>query len=140
MKFEWTREANARWDAEKQRIVGGQPSGIFEVPASRSGESLPGEWWRVSEDGQPVGYAWMDRTWDGAEILLAVDPTRQKHGVGTFILDQLEREAKTRGLNQLYNVVRETHPDRIAVTRWLISRGFKASDDGELKRPVNKKR
>lgn len=140
MKFDWIRENPSRWDADKARIVGTQPAGIFELEEMKSGDPVPGEWWRAASDGLTVGYAWMDRTWDGAEVLLAVDPKQQRTGVGTFMLDQLEREAAQRGLNQLYNIVRPTHPDGAAVTKWLQERGFKGSDDGELKRPVKKKK
>lgn len=140
MKFDWIRENPARWDADKARIVGGQPAGIFDFADMKVGDPVPGEWWRVASDGRTVGHCWMDRTWDGAEILLAVDPTQQRTGVGTFMLDQLEREAATRGLNQLYNVVKPTHPHGVDVTKWLISRGFTATDDGELRRPVGSKK
>lgn len=136
MKPDWIRENSSRWDADKARIVGAQPTGIFDFEGVKSGDPIPGEWWRASADGVTLGYGWMDRTWDGGEILLAVDPAQQGHGVGTFILDQLEKEAGIRGLNRLYNVVREAHPAREAVTKWLVSRGFKPTDDGELRRPV----
>ena len=139
MKYEWSREVAARWDADKVRIIGGQPEGVFDFGSPGRGEGLPGEWWRVSADSHAVGFAWMDRTWDGAEILLAVDPAHQHAGIGTFILGNLEKEAAARGLNRLYNVVRETHPKRAEVTKWLVERGFSATDDGELRRPVKVK-
>ena len=137
MKFDWVRENPSRWDADKARIVGAQPPGIFDDMAGmKSGEPVPGEWWRVADDGRTVAYAWMDRTWDGAEVLLVVDQEKRGSGIGTFILDQLEKEATTRGLNQLYNVVRPTHPQKDALTRWLQERGFKPTEGGELRRPI----
>ena len=75
---------------------------------------------------------------EDAEILLAVDPEHRRAGVGTFILNQLEKEAATRGLNYLYNVVRPEHPDREGITAWLGKRGFARSHDDEtLRRPVH---
>ncbi len=136
MKFEWIRERASRWDADKARIVGGQPQGVFDLEVPERGAAVSGEWWRVEADGRTVGYGWMDRTWDGAEILLAVDPEHQHAGAGTFILGRLEKEAAARGLNRLYNVVQENHPQRTAVTQWLCKRGFVATEDGELRRPV----
>jgi N-acetylglutamate synthase-like GNAT family acetyltransferase len=60
--------------------------------------------------------------------------------VGTFILNQLEREAATRGLNYLYNVVATTHPDRDGTAKWLAKRGFEPSHDEEsLRRRVRAK-
>ena len=51
---------------------------------------------------------------------------------GTFILDRLEDEAAERGINYLYNVVPEAHPDRVGLERWLQRRGFVASQEGGL--------
>lgn len=138
MSLEWIHEGPGRWDADKQRIVGGAPTGALVVPAAKAGDKVPGDWWRVQESGKTLGYGWMDSTWEGAEILLAVDPASRKHGVGTFIVDRLEREAAARNLNYLFNTVKPTHPDRANVTRWLENRGFTATADGELRRRVHR--
>jgi len=138
----WIHESPPRWDASKAAIVGGAPRGSLPpeyTSAARSvGEAVPGEWWRVEEDGRVVGYGWMDVTWNGGEILLAVHPEHARHGVGAYILDRLEAEARHRGLNYLYNVVQDSHPDRARVTRWLESHGFKGGEDGQLRRQVPK--
>ena len=136
MSLTWTRENPPHWDPGKAAIVGEAPAGIFELPAYKQGALLPGEWWRVEKDGSVLGYGWMDTTWGDAEILLAVAPGQQKHGVGSFILDHLEQEARARGLNHLYNSVRSSHPDRDGITRWLESRRFKPSEDGSVLRRV----
>lgn len=137
MKLEWIPESNPRWDADKQRIVGGSPAGTFALGPFAAGDSVPGTWWRAAGDGKTVGYGWMDQTWNGAEVLLAVDASARRAGVGTYILDRLEHEAASRGLNYMFNVVRPTHPQREAVTAWLESRGFHGSE-GELRRRVRK--
>jgi GNAT superfamily N-acetyltransferase len=99
---------------------------------------LPGDWWRVDDDGVVVGYGWIDYSWGDAEVLLAVDPARQSNGVGTFILDRLDEEAAARGLNYLYNVIPAAHPDKPALKRWLLQRGFTGSLEGTLfKRAVH---
>ena len=134
MGLEWVRENAPVWDTDKARIVGGVPEGIFQLPAYGPGERLPGDWWRVEDGGTVVAYGWMDTAWGDAEMLLAVDPGHHGHGVGTFVLDQLEREAAGRGINYLYNVVRDTHPDHERVTAWLESRRFEGSSDGILRR------
>ena len=136
MGLTWTRENPPHWDEEKAAIVGGAPAGIFELPNYKPGDVLPGEWWRVEDEAGVAGYGWMDTVWGDAEILLAVAPTRQKQGVGSFILDHLEEEARARGLNHLYNSVRPTHPERERVTRFLESRRFKPSRDGVILRRV----
>ncbi len=134
MGLEWVREDAPVWDGDKSRIVGGAPEGIFQLPSYEEGERLPGDWWRVEEGGTVVAYGWMDTSWGDAEMLLAVAPEHHGHGVGTFVLDQLEQEAANRGVNYLYNVVRPTHPDHDRVTAWLESRRFTGSSDGILRR------
>lgn len=138
MSLEWIHESPPQWDEHKDAIVGGAPQGIFDLSNYRGGDVIPGEWWRVADEGSVLGFGWMDATWGDAEILLAVEPGTRKRGVGTFILDHLEREAAARGLNYLYNVVHPTHPQRDAVTRWLAERGFERShDDESLRRRVS---
>ena len=137
MSFAWVHENPPHWDANKAEIVGGAPDGIFHLVGGSEGQLLPGEWWRVEDDGSIVGYGWMDCTWAAAEILLAVAANARTRGVGTFILDRLEREAASRGLNYMYNIVHPSHPDRKAVTRWLRERRFeKSHDDDQLVRRV----
>ena len=137
MPLTWIHETPPTWDSTKASIISTAPAGIFAPGEFSEGDLIPGEWWRVEEDGEVLGYGWMDCTWGDAEMLLAVAPGARNRGVGTFILDRLEREAAARGLNYLYNVVRPTHPDREKITRWLGERGFETShDDESLRRRV----
>jgi ribosomal protein S18 acetylase RimI-like enzyme len=136
MDLSWIADKPPRWDDDKARIVGGAPAGVFDARFGRceKGDMLPGEWWRVEQDGKIVGYGWLDVVWGDAEILLATDPELQGKGIGTFVLDNLEREARGKGLNYLYNIVRPTHPNRDEVSGWLKKRGFAPSEDGSLMR------
>lgn len=136
MSLDWIHESPAHWDDRKSEIFKCVPDGVFEMGDHEPGDLMPGEWWRVEEDGTTLGYGWMDCTWGDAEMLLVVDPRHVGKGVGTFILDQLEKEAGAHGVNYLYNVVRVTHPDREGITRWLKARRFAESGDGLLKRGV----
>lgn len=137
MSFEWIHEDAPRWDEAKSAIIGGAPAGVFNLANYRAGEVIPGEWWRVEQEGAVLGYGWMDAIWGEAQVLLAVDPAHRGRGVGTFILARLEREAAARGLNYLYNVVSPTHPDSRGITEWLKARGFDRShDDESLRRRV----
>lgn len=138
MPLTWIHEDNPSWDASKDRILGGAPAGVFDLSRLRQGNLAPGEWFRVEAAGTVVGYGWMDCTWGDAEVLLAVDPAARAKGIGAFILDGLEKEAASRGLNYLYNAVRPTHPEGDRVTRWLTARGFAPSGDGLLKRRVRR--
>jgi GNAT superfamily N-acetyltransferase len=138
-KLSWIAERPSRWDADKERVVGSAGAERFgekTVAAWRTAEVLPGDWWHVESDGRVVGYGWMDVTWGDAEILVAVDASERGKGVGTFILDRLEAEARSRGLNYLQNVVAVTHPEGDAVQRWLEGRRFVRDDDGRLRRSV----
>jgi GNAT superfamily N-acetyltransferase len=97
---------------------------------------LGGDWWRVEAEGKTIGYGWMDATWGDAEISLVVDPRERGRGVGTYVLEHLEHEAKERGLYYLYNEVAPSHPENDAVKQWLHGRNFAASEDGKLARAV----
>lgn len=131
MKLDWIHENPPHWDRRKAETIGGAPEGIFKPFPWAEGDLIAGEWWRVEKDGKAVGYGWMECDWAEAEILLAVDPQAQGEGIGEFILDKLETEAAERGLNYLYNTVRETHPRREAIQRWLEARKFASSIDGD---------
>jgi hypothetical protein len=54
--------------------------------------------------------------------------------VGSFILQQLEREAFARGLRYLYNEVRAEHPEYDQVMAWLCARGFARKGESALLR------
>ena len=135
----WNKEEAPRWDADKKRIVGDTPKGVFDVRYAElaDGDVVPGEWWRVEDDGSVVGFGWLDIVWGDAEILLATAADAQGKGVGSFTLSELDREARARGVNYLYNVVRPTHPDGPRVAAWLEKRGFEGSEDGSLRRKVS---
>ena len=139
MSLSWIHETSATWDDDKARIVGGAPAGIFDTRYGEleQGALVPAEWWRVEDDGRTVGFGWLDVTWGDAEILLATDVEARGKGVGTFILEHLEDEARQRGLRYLYNVVRPTHPDGETVAAWLRERGFEDERDGRLVRGVS---
>jgi hypothetical protein len=57
-------------------------------------------------------------------------------GVGDFILEHLEDEAAARGLNYIYNVIPDTHPDGTWIRNWLSTRGFHEASRGQLRRQV----
>jgi GNAT superfamily N-acetyltransferase len=135
MELAWKRDPNPRWDADKQRLFAQLPGPLFaDLRSLPAGSPVPADWWRVERGGQPVGYGWMDVTWGDAEMLVAVEPSAQRHGVGTFIIDRLDEEAARQGLRYLYNVVPAEHPSAAAVQSWLERRGFIASGEGALLR------
>lgn len=136
MALDWIAETPPRWDADKERIIGGAPSGSLPDTDWSGTDVLPGEWWRVERDGTTVGYGWLDSLWGDSEILLVVSPEGQGGGVGSFIVDRLEAESLPRGMNYLYNVVRPDHPERERVTAWLRARGFVESSDGQLRKRI----
>ena len=134
----WHHEPSPTWDADKQRVIGSAPAGALDVSYA-DGAALPGDWWAArTSDGTVVGYGWLDATWGGdAEILLAVDATAQHQGVGSFVLGRLEDEAARRGLNYVYNTVRDAHPQHDDVHDWLAVRGYRGStSDTTLRKRV----
>ena len=83
-----------------------------------------------------LGYGWMDVVWGDAEVLLAVARDQRGRGVGSFVMEQLEREAFKRGLRYVTNVVRPTHPEKDRIVGWLEKRGFASGEDGRHFRSV----
>ncbi|MBL4634456.1 MAG: GNAT family N-acetyltransferase [Kofleriaceae bacterium] len=128
------------WDAGKLRIVGGTEKGILDSRYAdiEEGSAVPCNWYRAERDGAVVGYGWVDVNWGEAEILLATSDGAQGSGVGSFILEQLDDEARRMGLAYIYNVVRPTHPQGDKVAAWLAKRGFEKNPDGRLTRQVGK--
>ena len=139
MPLAWFHEDTPKWDTGKAEVVGKTPAGVFEWSPPGLGELVPGEWFRVEDDGVVAGYGWMDCSWGDAEVSLAVSPGHRNRGVGAFIVDRLDEEAAARGVNYLYNAVRKTHPDGPRVTAWLERQGFVVSGDGLLKRRVRRR-
>jgi GNAT superfamily N-acetyltransferase len=134
----WSHEPNPTWDADKQRVIGSAPPGALDL-SYVDGAALPGDWWAArTTEGAVVGYGWLDATWGGdAEILLAVDASAQRQGVGSFVIERLEDEAAHRGLNYVYNTVRDTHPQRDDLHDWLAVRGYRGSNaDTTLRKRV----
>ncbi len=138
MNLNWRVEKPATWNEDKRRVIGGADPGIFDARfrTCKDGELLPGEWWRVEDDGRVVGYGWLDVVWGDAEVQIAVDGEHRGQGVGRFIVENLEREAMKKGLRYLYNTVRPTHPRHAEVARWLEGLKFTVKEDGALYRTV----
>jgi ribosomal protein S18 acetylase RimI-like enzyme len=135
--WHWQHQEHPVWDEDKQRVVGGQAAGIFSL-SHAPGQDLADDWWAASDaSGRIVAFGWMDVTWGEAEILLAVEPDARQAGLGSFVLDQLEHEAASRGLNYVCNVVAETHPDHDAICDWLGVRGYQGdAQSGVLRKKV----
>jgi benzoate-CoA ligase family protein len=134
----WSKEDAPCWDAAKQALFGDAELAAVGLTRPLAGEPVADEWWRVTDDaGSIVGYGWLDSEWGDARISLLVVPAERGHGYGAFILDQLEHEARRRGLNYIYNIVPATHPDRAWMTTWLSSHGFTQSSQGDLRRNIH---
>jgi GNAT superfamily N-acetyltransferase len=134
----WKHEPAPVWDADKVRVLECAPPGVFaSLRALPAGAPLAGSWGCVVRDGAPIAYGWMDITWGDAEVLLAVDDSARHQGVGTFVLDRLEEEARAAGLRYLYNVVPPEHTHPEGLTSWLLRRSFvRAGEGGLLRRQV----
>ena len=135
--MDWVKEDVPRWDSDKQRLF--DDTALLSVGMDRPGAGTPlaDEWWHVVDDeGAIVGYGWLDSEWGDAQITFFVDPSRRGEGIGSFVLDHLEDESHKRGLNYIYNVVPDSHPDRAWMTGWLQRHGLRESTHGDLRRQV----
>jgi GNAT superfamily N-acetyltransferase len=137
VSWKWEAENPPRWSAAKARVLASAPPGVFAFEGYADGDLLPGQWWRVGDEtGETLGYGWMDCNWGDGEILVAVAGDHRRKGVGSFILEHLQDEARARGLNYLYNVVPAAHPEPAALEAWLAAHGFSRHGDGRLMRGV----
>jgi GNAT superfamily N-acetyltransferase len=136
MALTWTKENSPRWDADKQRVLGPAELAAVGLAAPAPGEPVANEWWRVTDGHGVAGYGWLDSEWGDARITFVVAPGCRGRGVGGFILEHLEGEAAARGLNYIYNVVPETHPDGAWIRNWLSTHGFHEASRGQLRRQV----
>ena len=137
MALTWTKENSPRWDADKQRVLGPAELAAAGLAAPAPGEPVANEWWRVTDGHGVAGYGWLDSEWGDARITFVVAPGCRGRGVGAFILEHLEGEAAARGLNYIYNVVPETHPDGAWIRNWLSTHGFHEASRGQLRRQVD---
>ncbi|MDQ1661271.1 MAG: hypothetical protein QOJ68_1251 [Blastococcus sp.] len=135
-RLHWVKDDDPRWDTDRERVFASIEPGVFPGLTRQPGERLPSDWWRVEDDGRVVGYGWLDDVWGDAEILLGIEASARGEGAGAFTLARLEEEAAARGLNYVVNVVRDTHPDREAVTAWFTAQGFTGTEDGRLRKQV----
>jgi GNAT superfamily N-acetyltransferase len=138
-RLTWIKDDDPRWDADRDRVFGTVGPEVFPGLARGSGEQLPGDWWRVQDGDRVVGYGWLDDVWGDAEILMAIEEPARGTGAGSFTLAHLEEEARSRGLNYVLNVVRDTHPQRAAVTDWFLAHGFSGTEDGALRKQVHER-
>ena len=136
MTLTWTKENSPRWDEDKQRIFGPAELAAAGLPAPSPGDPVPNEWWRVTNGNGAAGYGWLDSEWGDARITFVVAAGQRGRGVGDFILEHLEDEAAARGLNYIYNVVPDSHPDGAWIRNWLSTHGFHETSRGLLRRQV----
>ena len=136
MTLTWTKENSPRWDEDKQRIFGPAELAAVGLAAPSPGDPVPNEWWRVTNGNEAAGYGWLDSEWGDARITFVVAPGQRGRGVGDFILEHLEDEAAARGLNYIYNVVPDSHPDGAWIRNWLSTHGFHEASRGQLRRQV----
>ena len=135
--WEWIPETPASWDDRKAAVLAGLSPALFGLGTPAVGDALGDEWWRVQDAaGGTVAYGRLDESWGDAEILVLVRPDAQRSGGGSFVLSRLEHEAARRGLNYIYNVVPDGHPDPEPVTGWLAAHGFVRNDVGELRKQL----
>jgi GNAT superfamily N-acetyltransferase len=136
MGLHWRKDEPPRWDADKQRIFGAAEFAATGLTRPADDAAIADEWWRVlDDDGAVLGYGWLDSEWGDAQISFLVAPDHRGAGIGAFVVDRLEDEARRRGLNYIYNVVPAAHPDRAWMTNWLESHGFVDSGH-DLRRQV----
>ncbi len=81
--------------------------GDFGVVADEGAEPLGAAWWRYFEAAAP-GYGFVDEA--TPEVSIAVLQAHRDRGIGTALLEALEREARDRHINRLSLSVERDNP------------------------------
>jgi ribosomal protein S18 acetylase RimI-like enzyme len=84
----------------------GRP-GDFGIVAEDGAEPLGAAWWRYFRASTP-GYGFVDEA--TPEVSAAVLPGQRGRGIGTALLEALEREARNRGIDRLSLSVERENP------------------------------
>ena len=69
-------------------------------------------------------YAGLPVTGTGAVLLIAVNPEYQKHGIGTMLIDALEKHCKSKGIETIRAIIPQ-HDTKII--RYFTKTGFSQS-------------
>jgi hypothetical protein len=135
MTLHWTKEGSPRWDTDKQRLFGpdalasvGSTSPLPEPRSPTSGGGLA-----TTPGPSSVTAGWTrnvatlrSRSWSTRPGAAPASAASSWTGL---------RTRPPRGLNYIYNVVPDAHPDAARMTRWLTTRGF-VPGTGDLRRQV----
>ena len=131
------KEDVPHWDADKQRLFDDAALRSVGMDPSRDGARSPtnGGGWSptTARSSATAGSTASGGTRRSRSSSI---PAHRGEGIGAFVLDRLEDEAHKRGLNYIYNVVPDTHPDRAWMTGWLEQHGLHESSQGDLRRQV----
>ena len=84
----------------------GRP-GDYGIVAEQGAEPLGAAWWRYFQASTP-GYGFVDEA--TPEVSAAVLPGQRGRGIGTALLEALEREARNRGIDRLSLSVERENP------------------------------
>jgi ribosomal protein S18 acetylase RimI-like enzyme len=84
----------------------GRP-GDYGIVAEEGAEPLGAAWWRHFQASTP-GYGFVDEA--TPEVSAAVLPGQRGRGIGTALLEALEREARNRGIDRLSLSVERENP------------------------------
>jgi len=84
----------------------GRPT-YFGVVAEQRGRPLGAAWWRYFDADAP-GYGFVDEA--TPEVSVAVRPDHRRRGIGTALLEALEREARDQRIRRLSLSVERDNP------------------------------
>jgi mycothiol synthase len=93
--------------ARDEEYTLGRPSALTpaDLRAWLSSVDLGQNSWVAEENGRPVAFGWILRRGDLATGVGAIDPEARGRGLGSALLDQIERRARETGAQRLQQVV-----------------------------------
>lgn len=120
------QQVNPCWDTEKQSSIGSWSGRFNGLPTkSHIGVSLPGSWWRVTDNGSLCGFMWMVSILeDPSTVELEACIVSPGEGVGSTALSLVCSALKGQGATTVIATIQHTNPDASKVEKWLLKNGF----------------
>ena len=136
------KEDNPIWNLEKNRIFTSIDQGTFEYNLKELGLgiALEHEWWKLVENKKVLGFGWINYTNDDFEISFVVYDDYTGKGLGSFIINELEKLGESKGYRKILAIVKETNPNSEKIIEYLYRKGYSFYIDGidqkNIKQPI----
>ncbi|MEH7515107.1 GNAT family N-acetyltransferase [Gottfriedia acidiceleris] len=113
------------WDIEKEIIFGKVEEGIFEFYNLELGNELNQEWWKLVGDNEEIlGFGWINYKHGDFEFSLVVNQESRGYGIGSFIVEELERIAREKNFKEVLAIIKQSNPNSLKTMKWFYEKGY----------------